>query len=70
MSRKAHTSKNTKRSTVMKLIPKTIKASKRIGRRTMKRVRFFLKSAKQSLGRMDRIAAKSLRSYSSRRQRR
>ena len=70
MSRKVHPSKNAKRGTAMKWIPKTIKASKQIGRRTVKRVRFFLKSAKQSLSRVDRIAAKTLRSYSTRRHRR
>ena len=74
MSRKASTRKNAKRGTAAKWIPKTIKASKRIGRRTVKRVRFFLKLAKQSLvklpGRVDRAAAKTLRSYSTRRHRR
>jgi hypothetical protein len=73
MSRKASTQKNAKRGTAA-WIPKTMKASKRIGQRTVKRVRFFLKRAKQSLvklpGRVDRAAAKTLRSYSTRRHRR
>jgi hypothetical protein len=73
MSRKSGTKKNVKRGTAA-WIPKTMKASKRIGRRTVKRVRFFLKRTTQALvklpGRVDRAAAKTLRSYSTRRQRR
>lgn len=73
MARKARTLKNAKRGTAA-WIPKTLKASKRIGQRTAKRVRFFLTRAKQSLvklpGRVDRATAKTLRSYSTRRQRR
>ena len=73
MARKARTLKNAKRGTAA-WIPKTLKASKRIGQRTAKRVRFFLTRAKQSLvklpGRMDRATAKTLRSYSTRRHRR
>jgi hypothetical protein len=74
MSRKASTRKNAKRGTATKWIPKTIKASKRIGRSTVKQVRFLLNRTKQALvklpGRVDRAAAKTLRSYSSRRHRR
>ena len=73
MSRKANTRKNAKRGTAA-WIPKTIKASKRIGRSTVKQVRFLLNRTKQALvklpGRVDRAAAKTLRSYSSRRHRR
>ena len=73
MARKARTQKNTKRGTAA-WIPKTLKASKRIGRRTAKRVRFFLTRTKLALvklpGRVDRAAAKTLRSYSTRRHRR
>ena len=66
MSRKSGTKKNVKRGTAA-WIPKTMKASKRIGRRTVKRVRFFLKRTKQTLvklpGKVDRAASKRLRSY-------
>jgi len=72
MSRKASTRKNAKRGTAA-WIPKTMKASKRIGQRTVKRVRFFLTRTKHKLmklpGRVDRAAAKTLRSYSTRRRR-
>jgi len=66
MSRRASTKKNTKRGTAG-WIPKTIKTTKKIGQRTMKRVRFFLKRTKQTLvklpGKVDRAASKRLRSY-------
>ena len=66
MSRRASTKKHTKRGTAA-WIPKTMKATKKIGQRTMKRVRFFLKSAKQTLvklpGKVDRATSKRLHSY-------
>lgn len=73
MARRIGTKKNTKRGTAA-WIPKTMKVTKKIGHRTMKRVRFFLKRAKQSLvklpGRVDRAASRTLRSYTKSRQRR
>jgi hypothetical protein len=66
MSRKTGTKKNAKRGTAG-WIPKTMKVTKKIGERTVKHVRFFLKRTKQTLvklpGRVDRAASKRLRSY-------
>jgi hypothetical protein len=73
MTRKGTTRKNAKRGTAT-WIPKTIKASKRIGQSTMKSVRFLLNRTKQALvklpGRVDHATSKRLRSYTKSRQRR
>jgi hypothetical protein len=54
-------------------IPKTIKAGKKIGHRTVKRVRFLLKDVKQKVmkipGYVDRVASRGLHYFSKKRKR-
>jgi len=59
--------KSKRRSTVS--LPKTFKMTKKMGRRTVKKVRFFVKKAKNGLMSIPSYLSRSYRKYSTRRRR-